>query len=158
MQQPEALSPLDESTAAEAGSWVTCHVGQTGFQTDIAARSHRLTGDEPTDVGGTDAGPTPYEFLLMALGGCTAMTLRIYADRKGWPLQQATVSVRQARAHKPDCEICEIAAVGVERIERKIELVGPLTAEQRMRLMSVADRCPVQQTLDREISVETTQA
>src|SRR4051794_10512174 len=108
MHRPESVSPAGAS-GADAGSWVTCHVGQTGFRTEIIARSHRLTGDEPADVGGADAGPTPYEFLLMALGGCTAMTLRIYADRKGWPLQQATVSVRQARAHEPDCEICEVA-------------------------------------------------
>src|SRR4051812_30064488 len=95
VQRSESASLPDASAGADAGSWVTCHVGQTGFRTEFVARSHRLTGDEPTDVGGADAGPTPYEFLLMALGGCTAMTLRIYADRKGWPLQQATVSVRQ---------------------------------------------------------------
>lgn len=94
---------------------------------------------------------------MMALGGCTAMTLRIYADRKGWPLENATVSVRQGRPHEPDCERCATDAVGVEHIERKIELVGPLTAEQRERLMKVADRCPVQQTLDRRIMVETIQ-
>ena len=142
---------------SDAGNWVTCQVGQTGFRTEFIARSHSVIGDEPTSFGGTDSGPTPYEFLLMALGGCTAMTLRIYADRKGWPLQHATVSLRQARSHKPDCEICEIEEVGVERIERKIELVGALTELQQARLMSVADRCPVQQTLGREIRVETVQ-
>jgi len=142
----------------DAGNWVTCQVGQPGFRTEFIARSHKVTGDEPTSFGGTDAGPTPYELLLMALGGCTAMTLRIYADRKGWPLQQATVSLRQARPHEPDCEVCETDAVGVERIERRIQLVGPLTEEQQTRLMSVADRCPVQQTLAREIRVETAQA
>jgi putative redox protein len=140
----------------DGGSWVTCRVGPTGFRTELITRSHTLTADEPAGFGGTDSGPTPYEFLLMALGGCTAMTLRIYADRKGWPLERATVSVRQARPHEPDCERCATDAVGVERIERRIELVGPLSEDQRSRLMSVADRCPVQQTFDRGITVETT--
>jgi uncharacterized OsmC-like protein len=139
----------------DGGSWVTCHVGPTGFRTEVVARSHTLTADEPLGFGGTDSGPTPYEFLLTALGGCTAMTLRIYADRKGWPLKQATVSVRQARPHEPDCERCATNAVGIERIERRIELVGPLSEDQRSRLMSVADRCPVHQTFARGITVET---
>jgi putative redox protein len=139
----------------DGGSWVTCRVGPTGFRTDLVARSHTLAADEPTALGGADAGPTPYEFLLMALGGCTAMTLRIYADRKGWPLEGATVSVRQGRSHEPDCERCATDAVGVEHVERRIELAGPLNEEQRARLMSVADRCPVQQTFDRHIKVET---
>jgi uncharacterized OsmC-like protein len=143
------------SNEADGGSWVTCHVGPKGFHTDFVARTHKLAADEPVSFGGTDTGPTPYEFLLMALGGCTVMTLRIYADRKGWPLEQATVSVRQARPHEPDCERCEVEAVGVERIERKIALVGPLSEDQRSRLMKVADRCPVQQTFDRGIKVET---
>lgn len=144
------------SNTIDGGAWITCHVGKTGFHTDFVARSHTLAGDEPVSFGGTDSGPTPYEFLLMALGGCTVMTLRLYADRKKWPLEQATVSVRQARPHEPDCETCESDAVGVERIERKIELVGPLSDDQRSRLMKVADRCPVQQTFDRGITVETT--
>ena len=149
--EPPGAMPIDN----DEGSWVTCAVGPTGFRTAVVARSHTLTADEPTAVGGSDAGPTPYEFLLMALGGCTAMTLRIYADRKGWPLERATVSVRQARSHEPDCERCETNTVGVERIQRRIELVGPLDDDQRKRLMSVADRCPVQQTFEREIRVET---
>jgi uncharacterized OsmC-like protein len=145
-------------TKEDGGNWVTCRVGPTGFRTELVAGAHTLVADEPTEFGGTSTGPTPYEFLLMALGGCTAMTLRIYADRKGWPLESATVSVRQARPHEPDCENCEANAVGVERVERQIELVGRLNEEQRSRLMSVADRCPVHQTLGRGIRVETTMA
>src|SRR5438270_10511976 len=143
------------SNEADGGSWVSCHIGRTGFHTDVVARSHTLAGDEPTSFGGTDTGPTPYEFLLTALGGCTAMTLRLYADRKGWPLEEATVFVRQARPHEPDCERCAVEAVGIEHVERKIELIGPLSEDQRSRLMKVADRCPVQQTFDRGIKVET---
>lgn len=143
------------SDDTDGGSWVSCRVGPTGFHVDLLARTHALAADEPKASGGTDSGPTPYEMLLMALGGCTAMTLRIYADRKGWPLEGATVSVRQSRSHEPDCERCTTEAVGVERIQRKIELAGPLTEEQRARLMSVADRCPVMQTFGRHITVET---
>lgn len=143
------------SDDTDGGSWVSCRVGPTGFHVDLLARTHALAADEPKASGGTDSGPTPYELLLMALGGCTAMTLRIYADRKGWPLEGATVSVRQSRSHEPDCERCTTEAVGVERIQRKIELAGPLTEEQRARLMSVADRCPVMQTFGRHITVET---
>ena len=109
--------------------------------------------DEPVDVGGTDAGPTPYEAMLGALGGCTVITLRMYADRKGWPLEAVHVRLRQARAHERDCEICETAEVGPHRLEREIELEGPLTEEQRRRLLLIADRCPVKQTLERGIHV-----
>src|SRR5258708_8086528 len=143
------------SDEPDGGSCVGCRVGPTGLHVDLLARTHALAADEPKASGGRDSGPTPYELLLMALGGCTVMTLRIYADRKGWPLEQATVSVRQGRPHEPDCERCETDAVGIERIQRKIELVGPLSVDQRSRLMKVADRCPVQQTFDRGIKVET---
>ena len=83
------------------------------------------------------------------------MTLRMYADRKAWPLERAEVSVRQARSHEADCENCETDTVGIERVERRIELVGPLSDEQRQRLLEIAERCPVKQTLGRAIRVET---
>lgn len=137
----------------EAGRWVTAHAGAAGFRTEIGARRHALVADEPVESGGTDSGPTPYEFLLGALSGCTAMTLRMYADRKGWPLGDIRVSLRTARAHEPDCEQCARAAVGVGQIERRIELEGPLTDEQRTRLLQIADRCPVKQTLERGIHI-----
>jgi putative redox protein len=121
----------------------------------VIARSHHSIADEPVPLGGTDTGPTPYEYLLMALGSCTAMTLRMYADRKSWPLERAEVSVRQMRSHAADCERCATDAVGIERIERRIELEGPLTDEQRKRLLAVAERCPVKQTMGKEIRVET---
>jgi putative redox protein len=144
------------ATNEEGGAWVTCAVDATGVRAELAARSHTLIADEPVEVGGTDLGPTPYELLLMALGSCTAMTLRIYSDRKQWPLERATVSLRQLRSHASDCENCENTAVGVTRIERKIEMTGELTAEQHQRLMAIAERCPVRQTLGRGIEVTST--
>lgn len=139
----------------DGGSWVVSRVGRKGFRTDVTARSHHSIADEPVALGGTDAGATPYEYLLMALGSCTAMTLRMYADRRSWPLEGAEVSVRQARSHAADCERCATDTVGIERIERRIELKGPLSDEQRSRLLAVAERCPVKQTLGKEIRVET---
>jgi putative redox protein len=117
-----------------------------------------MIADEPVNVGGTDRGPTPYEFLLAALGSCTAMTLRVYADRKGWPLEAAVVHLRSKRSHEQDCEDCATKKVDIGRIERRLELEGPLTEEQRTRLTEIADRCPVKQTLERGIIVEAGEA
>lgn len=138
---------------AEGGRWVSARVGAAGFRTEIETRAHRLRADEPVPLGGTDAGPTPYELLLGALASCTVMTLRIYADRKGWPLAGAEVRLRSARSHEPDCEQCETEAVGIARIERTIDLAGSLTDQQRGRLLDIADRCPVKQTLERGIAI-----
>jgi putative redox protein len=130
-------------------------VGPHGFRADISAGRHALIADEPIAVGGTDQGPTPYELLLSALGACTAMTLRMYADRKKWPLEDVRVRLRSSRSHERDCENCERQEVGIHRIERKLELAGALTDEQRKRLEEIADRCPVKQTIQREIRVES---
>ena len=134
--------------------WVTSRIGRTGFHTNIHAASYHMIADEPAAVGGTDRGPTPYEFLLAALGSCTAMTLRIYADRKGWPLEGAVVHLRSTRSHEKDCEDCATSKVDIGRIERRLELDGPLTEEQRVRLGEIADRCPVKQTLERGIVIQ----
>jgi putative redox protein len=142
-----------EVVGEDVNTWVTAQTGASGFRTSIATRSHAYDADEPVALGGTDAGPTPYEYLLGALAGCTAMTLRMYADRKKWPLERAEVRLRTARSHEVDCEHCETDPVGITRIEREIDLVGPLSEEQRARLMQIADRCPVKQTLERGVRV-----
>jgi putative redox protein len=134
--------------------WVTSRIGRTGFHTNIRAASHHMIADEPIDVGGTERGPTPYEFLLAALGSCTVMTLRIYADRKGWPLEGAVVHLRSTHSHEKDCEECATTEVDIGRIERRLEFEGPLSEEQRTRLAEIADRCPVKQTLERGIVVQ----
>ena len=145
----------DSSTPEDAGRWVTSRVGPKGFRTDVQAGAHSLVVDEPVSAGGTDLGPTPYEYLLTALGSCMVMTLRFYADRRGWPLEAATVQLRSGRSHELDCEKCETRNVGIAVIERKIDLAGPLTDEQRVKLLQIADRCPVKQTLEKGIRVET---
>ena len=139
----------------DAAGWVTARIGRTGFRTDATARTHTLIVDEPVAAGGTDLGQTPYECLLSALGACTAMTLRLYADRKKWPLEGVTVQLRSGQSHVRDCEECETKKVGIGHIERRLELEGALTDEQRSRLLEIADRCPVKQTLERGIHVET---
>lgn len=147
----EVVSGADP--AAEGGPWVTTRIDRSRYRSTVEARSHAHVLDEPVDVGGTDAGPTPYEALLGALGGCTAMTLRMFADRKGWPLEAVRVRLRQAREHEADCATCDTAEVGPHRLEREIELEGALTDEQRRRLLLIADRCPVKQALERGIRV-----
>ena len=110
-------------------------------------RPHQLLADEPKDTGGNDAGPTPYELLLSALGACTSMTLRMYADRKGWQLKEVRVVLTHSRDYARDCAECDTKATMVDRIERQITLVGELSGEQRQRLLEIADRCPVHKTL-----------
>jgi putative redox protein len=137
----------------EGGRWLEARVSGQGFRADIVARQHRMSADEPEAVGGTDAGPTPYEYLLAALASCTAMTIRLYAKRKSWPLESATVFVRQGHSHEKDCEMCETHSVGIGVIEKRVELEGALSDEQRTRLLEIADRCPIRQTLARGIEV-----
>jgi putative redox protein len=141
--------PHDE----DGGRWITARIGAHGFRTEFEARTHGVVVDEPIALGGTDRGPTPYELLLGALASCMAMTLRMYADRKGWPMEGVEVRLRTARSHKVDCANCETEAVGVSTIERTVEFTGALNREQHARLLEIADRCPVKQTLERGVRV-----
>jgi putative redox protein len=114
----------------------------------IQAGRHSLTSDEPVPSGGTDSGPDPYSLLLAALGACTSMTLRLYADRKQWPLEGITVRLSQQRIHARDCADCETKDdTRIDRISREIALTGPLTEQQRQRLLEIANRCPVHRSL-----------
>jgi putative redox protein len=116
---------------------------------------HVLTADEPTDVGGDDAGPGPYELLLMSLGACTSMTLRMYAELKRLPLTRVLVRLSHRRIHAQDCADCETAAGKVDEIVREVVLEGDLTDEQRRHLLAIANRCPVHRTLTSEIKVRS---
>lgn len=116
---------------------------------------HVLLADEPRKVGGDDRGPSPYRLLLMALGSCTSMTLRLYADRKGWPVERITVRLRHFRDYATDCKECAEKNVAIERIERIIEIAGALDAEQHKRMVEIADKCPVHRTLESRIKIES---
>ena len=129
--------------------------GAHGYAQEIVAHRHRLIADEPADAGGTDAGPTPYDLMLGALGACTSMTLRMYADRKQLPLEGVKVRLRYARIHAVDCAACETKVGKIDRIDREIELLGTLSEEQRQRLLEMADRCPVHRTMTSEIDIVT---
>ena len=143
---------------AAAGTVVVTGAGEGIFPQLISAHLHRLRADEPVEAGGTDTGPGPYDFLLAGLGACTAMTLRLYAARKKWPLENAHVTLRHDKIHAEDCAECETKAGMLDRMERIIRLDGPLDAEQKARLMEIADKCPVHRTLTSEIRIETRMA
>jgi putative redox protein len=128
---------------------------QAGLTQTIDIRGHHLTADEPTDAGGSDLGPNPYELLLSALGACTAITVRMYAQRKGWPLESIEVALQHERIHAQDCADCETRDGFLDHITKFISLRGALDAEQRQRLMDVSERCPVQKTLQNEVHIET---
>jgi len=134
---------------------VAVTIGQAGFASQVRVRDHALWADEPPTVGGTDSGPSPYELLLASLGTCVAMTTRMYADRKGWPLTGVSVDLSLDRIHAEDCRDCESASGPVLRITKRLELQGDLDEEQRSRLMEIADRCPVQRSLLSEIQIRT---
>lgn len=126
-----------------------------GFAQEIQAGPHRLLADEPASSGGTDTGPSPYDLLLAALGACTSMTVAMYARRKTWPLEEVTVYLRHSKIHAADCAECETREGMLDRIERDIHFVGPLTEEQQSRLIEIANKCPVHRTLTSEIHIKT---
>lgn len=134
---------------------VTVSTAHEGFFTELFANGHALVADEPTEYGGTDRGPTPYEYLLAALGTCTGMTLQMYARLKKIPLQKAIVRLSHEKIHAKDCAACEATNGKIDRMEREVELVGELTDEQRQRMLEIADRCPVHKTLHGEVEVVT---
>ena len=123
------------------------------FLQEVVSGRHQLRADEPTNVGGGAAGPSPYDYLLIALGVCTSMTIGLYARRKQFPLKNITVSLWHSRIHARDCEECETKEGMLDRIDVAIELTGSLTAEQRAKLIEIAGKCPVHRTLKSEIQI-----
>lgn len=113
------------------------------FKQEVTIGNHRLTSDEPIEAGGEDAGPAPHDFLLAALGSCTSMTVKMYADRKGWPLERVEVRLTQEKQE------------GAHVIHRSIHFEGPLDDAQRARLLEIANKCPVHRTLTGEIRIES---
>jgi len=134
---------------------IVARTGASGFYTEIRSGRHALAADEPRSAGGTDRGPSPYDLLAAALGACTGMTVQMYARRKNWPLEEAVVRLQHKKIHAADCTDCETREGYLDRIDRELELVGPLDDAQRDRLREIADRCPVHRTLHSEVSVPT---
>lgn len=124
----------------------------------ITAGGHHLTADEPAAFGGADSGPGPYDLLLAALGACTAMTVRMYAERKGWRLRHTTVRLRHERVHATDCAGCETPTSLLDHIQRELTFDGDLSDEQRARLLAIAERCPVHRTLRAGVQVSTAES
>lgn len=134
---------------------VTTKIDRSNYKTLLSNGTHQVTADEPSPYG-TDKGPDPYSLLLMALGSCVAITIRMYADRKKWALDDVEVTLSQERIHSKDCDDCESTKGHVHMIEKKVKLIGDLDEKQRVRLMEIADRCPVNKTLLNEIKITTT--
>jgi putative redox protein len=144
---------LDQSGASPFS--VTVSSRGTGFVQEVAAGTHLLLGDEPVEGGGADTGPSPYELLLAALGTCKSITVSMYAKTKKWPLERVVVRLAHAKVHAEDCQDCHSKEGMLDRIECDLEFEGPLSAEQRARLLEIASHCPIHRTLTSEISIRT---
>jgi putative redox protein len=135
---------------------VVARTGASGYRTEVLANGHSCVADEPESVGGTNTGPSPYELLAAALGACTTMTLRMYADRKDWPLQAVQARLEHSKVHCDDCADADNRRSRIDHFSREITVEGPLDDEQRQRLLQIADRCPVHRTLHSDVKVTTT--
>jgi putative redox protein len=148
---PEAAA----AASAEPRVVVVRETRNSKFQQTVSVGPHRLLADEPVTSGGEDSGPGPYDFLLAGLGACTSMTMRMYADRKSLPLERVTVTLKHSKIHAEDCAECETKGGMLDQIDRTIAMEGALDAEQRAKLMEIADKCPVHRTLTSEIHIVT---
>ena len=135
---------------------VTARTGAEGFRTQIFANGFSLTADEPIEYGGSNEGPSPYEYLMAALGACTTMTLQMYARRKSWPLQDALARLSHHKIHAEDCRDCDSRDERIDKFTRELELLGELDQAQRQKLLEIAEKCPVHRTLTGDIRIETT--
>jgi uncharacterized OsmC-like protein/pimeloyl-ACP methyl ester carboxylesterase len=153
------IDPVTPEQAAVTGeaprNVVVRETRNSKFQQTISAGPHWMLADEPIGAGGEDTGPGPYDFVLAGLGACTSMTMRMYADRKSLPLERVTVTLTHSKIHAQDCAECETKAGMLDQIDRVIAIEGALDAEQRQRLMEIADKCPVHRTLTSEIHIVT---
>jgi putative redox protein len=152
----EAMAPEQVADPGEAPRQVVVReTRHNKFQQTVSIGPHRLLADEPVAAGGEDTGPGPYDFLLAGLGACTSMTMRLYADRKSLPLERVTVTLKHSKIYAQDCAECETKTGMLDRIDRLIAMEGALDAEQRAKLMEIADKCPVHRTLTSEIHIVT---
>jgi putative redox protein len=148
--------PLGEPLPEPGRGEVIVEGGEAGYANRVRTPDHQLLSDEPRHVaGGTGTGPNPYDLLLAGLGSCTSMTLKMYADRKGWPLERVRVRLSHQKIHAADCADCETENGKIDEIQREITVWGDLDEAQRARLLEIADRCPVHRTLSGEIKIRS---
>jgi putative redox protein len=151
---PAAFGPVAD--LGEAPRNVVVRETRAGkFQQMVSIGPHHMLADEPIAAGGEDTGPGPYDLVLAGLGACTSMTMRLYADRKSLPLERVTVTLEHSKIYAKDCAECETKAGMLDQIDRVIAMEGALDAEQRGKLMEIADKCPVHRTLTSEIRIVT---
>jgi uncharacterized OsmC-like protein/fermentation-respiration switch protein FrsA (DUF1100 family) len=146
----QAVAPSDEPRRV-----VVQETRNSKLQQLVSVGPHRLQADEPIAAGGDDTGPGPYDYLLAGLGACTSMTMRLYADRKSFPVDRVTVTLAHSKIYAKDCAECETKEGMLDQIERVIKIEGAVDADQRKRLMEIADKCPVHRTLTSEIRILT---
>jgi putative redox protein len=151
LDKPEVMTEAE----VDAGLVLVRETHGGKFQQEILTGPHRLLADEPIKQGGLDSGPGPYDFLLAGLGACTSMTIRLYADFKKIPLDNVSVRLSHGKIHAKDCETCDTKVSMVDHIDRAITLEGVLDAEQRKKLMEIADKCPVHKTLESKVDITT---
>jgi putative redox protein len=150
---PGALEVLQ--LTIDKGSVVVAERGDGRFTQVMLDGEHVLLADEPRDAGGDDRGPSPYRLLLMALGACTSMTLRLYATRKGWPVRRITVRLKHFRDYAADCKDCDEKDRHIERIERVIDIEGDLDDSQHAKMLEIAEKCPVHRTLEARVKIDS---
>ncbi len=134
---------------------VHIHLDKENYKTVLHAGNHEIIADEPESHGGKDLGPDPYDLLLMSLGTCTAITLRMYAKRKGWPLEDIYLELRHYKDHAKDCVDCEDPKSRIDKIEKELIVKGDLSDEQIERLLEISKKCPVYKTLNGDIEIES---
>ncbi len=151
------IQPADaEDLKLKTDKDVLVRTGADGYTSQVLAGKHHMIADEPTSLGGADLGPSPYQYLLTSLGACTGITLRMYADRKKWDLQEVDIHLSHYKDHVKDCEDCDKPSSKIDVIEREIEFKGNLDEKQLERLVEIADRCPVHRSLEQSVKIKTT--
>ncbi|MGF1669037.1 MAG: OsmC family protein [Balneolaceae bacterium] len=134
---------------------VHVHLGDEKYKTTLNAGEHKIIADEPITAGGKDKGPDPYDLLLMSLGACTVITIRMYAERKKWPVEDIYMELRHFKDHARDCRDCDEKAVKIDKIEKEITVTGDLSDEQLEKLLEISKKCPVHRTLMSDIVIDS---
>lgn len=142
-------------TSDEKKKIVHIHHGKNNYETVLTAGSHELKADEPESAGGTNQGPDPYDYLLMSLGSCSAITMKMYADRKKWQVDDIYIELRHHKSHAKDCQDCEKENAKIDYIEKEITVTGNLTDEQVQKLLDISAKCPVHRTLTQNLEISS---